>query len=76
MYMGKKKENCYIKCTKCKKIFNNEIFDMSEYGYYIKEKSIKKFFCSYSCMMAYQHEKEKYDEGIKDNQQKSGLSEL
>lgn len=25
MYMGKKKENCYIKCTKCKKIFNNEI---------------------------------------------------
>lgn len=56
MYMGKKKENCYIKCTKCKKIFNNEIFDMSEYGYYIKEKSIKKFFCSYSCMMAYQHE--------------------
>lgn len=62
MYMGKKKENCYIKCTKCKKIFNNEIFDMSEYGYYIKEKSIKKFFCSYSCMMAYQHEKEKYDE--------------
>ena len=26
MYMGKKKENCYIKCTKCKKIFNKEIF--------------------------------------------------
>ena len=25
MYMGKKKENCYIKCTKCKKIFNNDI---------------------------------------------------
>lgn len=53
----KKKENCYIKCKECKKIFCTEEYDMASYKYRDKLGGRYIYFCSYNCMMRYKREK-------------------
>lgn len=60
----KKKENCYIKCKECKKIFCTEEYDMASYKYRDKLGGRYIYFCSYNCMMRYKREKGQYKDNI------------
>lgn len=62
--LKKKKENCYIKCKECKKIFCTEEYDMASYKYRDKLGGRYIYFCSYNCMMRYKREKGQYKENI------------
>lgn len=62
--LQKKKENCYIKCKECKKIFCTEEYDMASYKYRDKLGGRYIYFCSYNCMMRYKREKGQYKENI------------
>lgn len=62
--LQKKKENCYIKCKECKKIFCTEEYDMASYKYRDKLGGRYIYFCSYNCMMRYKREKGQYKDNI------------
>ena len=64
MVYKKKKENCYIKCKECKKIFCTEEYDMASYKYRDKLGGRYIYFCSYNCMMRYKREKGQYKDKI------------
>lgn len=60
----KKKENCYIKCKECNKIFCTEEYDMASYKYRDKLGGRYIYFCGYTCMMRYKREKGQYKDNI------------